>query len=280
MKDVVVIGNETIVIGYAGENKSTRIIWPKIKADWEEVYGGDGIIRVAIRRPLDKSPYPVVYEISKGDVIWTVTSTDTERYGIGECELAYFVDDVVVKSQTWSIQINRSLTGNKITEPPEDPAKAWFDEIRSQIGDLSKLTTKAKENLVAAINEAAQSGGSGGGGSVSMRVDGGYIQYSTDDGDTWESLIAVADLKGDPGAAGHTPEITASKSGKTTTIKADGTAIAEIQDGADGKDGTDGAPGKDGHTPQKGVDYWTASDKAGIVQDTLAALPTWKGGAY
>lgn len=39
------------------------------------------------------------------------------------------------------------------------------------------------------------------------------------------------------GADGHTPVMTASKSGKVTTIKADGAAIAEIHDGADGSSG-------------------------------------------
>lgn len=39
--------------------------------------------------------------------------------------------------------------------------------IQSQIGDLAGLTTEAKENLVAAINEAARSGGGGGGSTVS-----------------------------------------------------------------------------------------------------------------
>ena len=36
--------------------------------------------------------------------------------------------------------------------------------VQHQIGDLADLTTEAKENLVAAINEAARSGGSSGGG--------------------------------------------------------------------------------------------------------------------
>ena len=71
--------------------------------------------------------------------------------------------------------------------------------IQSQIGDLSDLTTAAKDTLVAAINEAAASGGAG---SVSLRVSGGYIQYSTDGGSTWQNLIAVADLKGDKGDTG------------------------------------------------------------------------------
>ena len=35
-----------------------------------------------------------------------------------------------------------------------------------------------------------------------------------------------------------------------------------------------------GLKPVKGTDYWTEADKAEIVNDTLAALPKWTGGAY
>ena len=72
-------------------------------------------------------------------------------------------------------------------------------QIEAMIGSLDDLTTEAKNNLVAAINEAAQSSG---GASIAMRVDGEYIQYSTDNGNTWVNLIAKADLKGDPGTPG------------------------------------------------------------------------------
>lgn len=80
---------------------------------------------------------------------------------------------------------------------------AGFDRLRAEIGDLADLTTEAKDTLVAAISEAARSGG--GAGSMDLRVADGYIQYSTDGGSTWTNLIAVADLKGadgKPGAAG------------------------------------------------------------------------------
>lgn len=50
--------------------------------------------------------------------------------------------------------------------------------------------------------------------------------------------------------------------------------------GLKGDKGDKGDPGADGHTPIKGTDYWTAADKAEIVNDTLAALPTWTGGSY
>ena len=124
---------------------------------------------------------------------------------------------------------------------------------------------------------------------IAMRVEGGYIQYSTDNGNTWVNLIAEADLKGDkgdkgdpgaPGKDGHSPVVTATKSGKTTTISVDGTAIATVEDGADGTPGVAGAPGKngtDGRTPVKGTDYWTASDKAEIVAEVTAALPKYGG---
>ena len=124
---------------------------------------------------------------------------------------------------------------------------------------------------------------------IAMRVDGGYIQYSTDNGKTWVNLIAEADLKGDkddkgdpgaPGKDGHSPVVTATKSSKTTTISVDGTAIATVEDGADGTPGVAGAPGKngtDGRTPVKGTDYWTASDKAEIVAEVTAALPKYGG---
>ena len=48
----------------------------------------------------------------------------------------------------------------------------------------------------------------GGGGTVEMRVDSGYIQYSND-GATWENVISVAELEGAPGDPGPPSEMQA-----------------------------------------------------------------------
>lgn len=87
---------------------------------------------------------------------------------------------------------------------------------------------------------------------------------------TAEQLAALKGPKGDTGAAGpagsagpagtpgkdgHSPVVTATKSGKTTTISVDGAAIATVEDGADGKPGAAGqagAAGADGITPTIG----------------------------
>jgi len=34
------------------------------------------------------------------------------------------------------------------------------------------------------------------------------------------------------------------------------------------------------YTPEKGIDYWTTTDKEEIVSDVLSSLPTWTGGSY
>lgn len=61
---------------------------------------------------------------------------------------------------------------------------------------------------------------------------------------------------------------------------ADGRDGRDGIDGRDGRNGVDGTDGQDGRTPIKGTDYWTAADKAEIVDGVLDALPVWNGGSY
>lgn len=122
--------------------------------------------------------------------------------------------------------------------------------IQRQIGDLGDLTTEAKENLVAAINEAARAGG--GAGSMDLRVADGYIQYSTDSGSTWTNLIAVADLKGAKGDKGDTgAQGVKGDPGEKGDPGATGPASPA---GVPGKDGADGKPGASGSDGAKGAD--------------------------
>ena len=159
-----------------------------------------------------------------------------------------------------------------------DPSLPVWAQLQALIGDLDDLTTKAKDNLVAAINEAAKTG-SGGSGSIDLRVADGYIQYSNDGGATWENLIAIADLKGDdgaPGQDGYSPSasVSGTDTGATITITdKTGTTTAEIKNGKDGKDGApgkDGTNGKDGSPGAKGDTGATPNLQIGTVE-TLPA---------
>lgn len=114
---------------------------------------------------------------------------------------AYVTDDAggYTKVQVDFAVHKRARPSDYVYTPTEH---AGFDRLRAEIGDLGDLTTEAKENLVAAINEVAASGGAG---SMDLRVANGYIQYSTDSGSTWQNLISVAALKGPKGDPGKTP---------------------------------------------------------------------------
>lgn len=243
MRTVYVQELMRLPLGKQGENGAARIVWQGLAARYQALYGS-GAFTLTAKRCGDAAAYPVAVSTEGGDVVWLVRAADVASPGSGSCELTYTVDGAVAKSQTWSTYVAASISGDAPGEPPEEPAKAWFAAIQAQIGNLDDLTTKAKASLVAAVNEAARTG-SGGAGSISMRTADGYIQYSTDGGDTWANLIALAELKGapgqdgapgkdgEPGKDGHTPKIAATKTGKTTSITADGLEIAQIKDGED-----------------------------------------------
>ena len=150
----------------------------------------------------------------------------------------------------------------------------WFVEQnielaeQNDVGDIRDLTTTHKSDLVAAINEVKQTtdtkqdkliagdnitiaadgktisaiGGSS--ASIAMRVNGGYIQYSTDNGNTWSNLIAKADLKGDKGDIGAT--------GATGAIGPQGIQGVQGPQGEQGPAGTTGATGPQGLKGDKG----------------------------
>ena len=68
--------------------------------------------------------------------------------------------------------------------------------------------------------------------------------------------------------------------GLTPTIGDNGNWYLGETDTGKPSRGDKGDKGDKGDTPQKGTDYWTAADQQSIVDDVLAALPTWEGGSY
>lgn len=63
------------------------------------------------------------------------------------------------------------------------------------------------------------------------------------------------------------------------TIKEMNTLVSSIETMRDSGafNGKDGKDGKDGYTPEVGVDYFTAQDKAYIINSVLAEIPEYEG---
>lgn len=262
---------EPICLRHQGENDAMRVAFPlsAFEADWP---GGTPLLLVQRpRSSMDAEAYPVALSVDGHTAYWTVSASDVEYSGYGKAQLQWRVEDVFVKSCIYDTVCVPSLHAG--AKPPDAPSKRWFDAIQAQIGDLSKLTTKAKDNLVAAINEAARSGGgSGGAGTIDMRVSDGYIQYSNDDGTTWENLIAIAELKGADGKDGITPTI-----GENGNWYLGDEDTGKPSRGATGAPGADGTPGKDGATPDIQIGTVTtlpAGSEATASMGGTAAQPT------
>lgn len=192
MRKVTASNTGMLMLGCVGENNAVQVIWPDLLLEWRDLYG-DGTVQLAVKRPMDNSPYPVPVNIRNNDIVWNVQATDVANSGFGLCELTYLVDDTVVKSRVWKTFVMKSLSGNGTTTPPDAPSKAWFDSILAQIGDLSDLTTLAKSNLVAAINEAARTGSGGTAFDIgpTLRLDGNTLSVNTTDAAEQDNTLPI-----------------------------------------------------------------------------------------
>ena len=136
-----------------------------------------------------------------------------------------------------------------------------WDDVNAAIGSLADLETEDKSSLVAAINEVAKYTGSSEIPSVPVK---------SVNGKTGEVKLTA----GDVGAISQDDLQEA-----TNEALAQAKASGEF-DGQQGPKGDKGDTGLAGYTPVKGTDYWTDTDKTDMLNDVLAALPTWNGGSY
>lgn len=142
------------LIGHSGENEVVRVQFP---LDEFEAEFPNGRASLYVQRFGDKDAYPAVIDIEGTSAYWTITSADSAKPGHVRCELQWIVDDIIVKSDIYGFYFLKAIDVGQ--EPPDEPTKRWTDRIEEKIGDLNKLETDAKNNLVSAINEAASKGG-------------------------------------------------------------------------------------------------------------------------
>lgn len=188
-------------------------------------------------------------------VFWEIPIVQAE----GEiCFFGAFVNGAVVFSYVQKVAENKSKWQFVITQIEAGAisySNAALPNI-STVGDaldelVPKSHTHANKNTLDRLSDS-----------------NGKLQYNGSD----------VGLKGDKGADGKD-----GANGITPTIGTNGNWYLGTTDTGKpsrGEKGDTGAAGADGYTPVKGTDYWTAADKAEIVNDTLAALPKWTGGNY
>ncbi len=128
----------------------------------------------------------------------------------------------------------RLLALSSVLTPGGSPAAPEEDVYAQIMAKLNELSTVSPEDIAKAVEDYLAEHPAA---SASMRVEGGYIQFSGD-GKTWENVIALADLKGPKGDTGDTGpqgpagtgmDITGAKAGqiaKITAVDSDGKPAA------------------------------------------------------
>ena len=136
-------------------------------------------------------------------------------------------------------------------DPSTKPTLPVWAQIQAQIGDMAALETEAKDSLVAAINEAAKSGGNGSGGKDGTGIES--ITYKGEDesgGNMYTVLLTDGtsyDITAPKGAKGDKGD-----KGDTGTQGPQGPQGPQGDTGATGPKGDTGATGAQGPKGEKG----------------------------
>lgn len=153
-----------------------------------------------------------------------------------------------------------------------DPTLAVWAQILARMGSLDDLTTEAKNTLVAAINEAAQTGGGGGDGGYLWRPTvsaAGEISWERSKSTTAPAAENIKGPKGDQGAKGDT--------GAQGQTGPQGPAGPQGETGAKGETGPQGPAGSDASVTKDNVVAalgYTPADAPGALICTITGSGT------
>ena len=116
----------------------------------------------------------------------------------------------------------------------------------SGLVDTYTITLTDDSKYTFTVTNGKDGSGEGGSGKVYMQANGGYIQFSND-GLSWQNVIALSELKGEngsDGAAGFSPTVNVTKitgGHRVTITDANGAKTFDVMDGANGSGGSGGS---------------------------------------
>lgn len=141
-----------IKLGHTGENKALRVIFSL--APFEEAFPGGRPV-LLIQRRGDTQAYPAPLTVDGDTAYWTVTAADTAIAGRGQCELQWYFEDVLVKSDKFCFVVMQALEAG--AEPPDDPSKPWFESVAVRYDIAQELTDEQQAQAVQNIGMNADS---------------------------------------------------------------------------------------------------------------------------
>lgn len=179
--------------------------------------------------------------------------TAGDAYGVGTAE-------------PYDIYIYDGVTSAWVNNGPLQGAKGEKGD-KGDKGDTGAQGEPGKDGSPGAAGAPGAPGADG--VTPTIGANGNWFLGSTDTGKPSRGVKGEQGVQGEKG-----PQGLQGATGET------GPEGPQGEPGVKGDPGETGPQGPAGHTPVKGTDYWTAADQTSMINDVLAALPTWSGGAY
>ena len=136
---------DSINLGRRGENEATEVVFDV--SSLVSTYGAGNPVLLA-KRAQDSTAYPVSATSEDNTVTWLVNSADTAYKGSGECELYWYVGDVLAKTVVWSTWVSDDI--GEEGEAPE-PQQGWVTQM---LEDMQTIADSAQDSADSASESA------------------------------------------------------------------------------------------------------------------------------
>jgi hypothetical protein len=126
-------------IGRRGENLATRVHLAEVPADGQA-------ITVFVLRNGDSVAYPASnVEITDTEIIWTVTSVDTDKSGRGKVQYRFSdaVTGEVIKTEIYYFIVGLAIDTE--VGPTPDPYETWLDSLTELAGQVQVDARRAED---------------------------------------------------------------------------------------------------------------------------------------
>lgn len=141
MIQILAANETTLRLGRQGEHLARQVVFDL--SGWIDTYG-DGVPELICLRPGDDAPHPVAYDRDGSTLVWTVTSAYTVSVdAYGQCELRWYVNEVIVKSRTWRTWVEPAMDTPTGDIPP-DPQQGWVEQVLAAGAAANASAERAK----------------------------------------------------------------------------------------------------------------------------------------
>ena len=150
MRMVNAIPGAVLNLGRQGENNATKVLFD-LSCFIEEF--GPGTAQLAVLVPGDPAAYVAVIEQDGTVARWTVGAEWLARAGSGKCQISWYVDERIVKSETYNTTVQASI-GEGVETP--EPYEGYLQQMQEAARGVTFVPAVSPDGVLSWSNDGGQ----------------------------------------------------------------------------------------------------------------------------